>query len=157
MPLTVYVSGGVPPHALTDKEFVARYGNGATTRSQEGIRRTYFDSRCKAWLSALIQSDVAPKYRIVQEVTISSLPLSAQAPSYRGKMCPMKLGGIALGDAEGKILKAVFGREEREKAKLAGRETTRIRLNPISNESDLYYLFYVRDSVVVGMSIGVTE
>ena len=153
----VFEHGDFIPHVLTDKQLVVLYGDGAVTRSSEGINRTYFDPRCKSWLSASIQSDSSPEYRIIQELTISSLPLPVPAPSYRGKVCSLKLGGIALGDPEDKIFEAGFGKGKKEEAILAGRKIMRIRLNPLPNESDLYYLFYVRDSLIVGMAIGVTE
>ncbi len=153
----VFKNGDFVPHALTDRQIVAAYGAGEVTKSQYEVRRNYFDSRCKAWLSASIQMEASPEYRFVQELTISSIPVSKKASAYKGDLCSLSLGGVALGDRESEIYKAGFSKAKRDKSIFADKELVKIILNPMAGETDLYYVFYVKDNLVVGMSIGVTE
>lgn len=153
----VFKNGDFVPHALTDRQLVAAYGVGEVATSQYEVRRNYFDSRCKAWLSASIQMDANPEYRLVQELTISSIPISKKASTYKGDLCSLSLGGVALGDRESEIYKAGFSKARRDKSIIAGKELVKITINPIADETDLYYVFHVKDNLVVGMSIGVTE
>lgn len=153
----VFKVGDFLPHVLTEEQLIASYGAGEQSYYLGEVALTYLDKKCKTWLRASIQSDASPKYRIVQELTISSLPLSTRADSYPGDLCSLSLDGISLGESREEIPRARLMAARKESSILAGKEVTKITFNPIRDESDLYYSFYVLGNSIVGISIGVTE
>jgi hypothetical protein len=152
-----FARGDFVPHLLTDRDLVSRYGKGTLKRIEGGVERIYAAASCKVWLKYKVDSDSEPRYRIVEEITVSSFPLSSRRFTFKGKLCSLRLKGVALGDGEDDVLKLVGANVLRKSAVFAGRNVEELYVNPMPDETDLYYRIYLENRKVVAFSIGDTE
>ncbi len=156
--LDAFKKGDFVPHVFTDQQVTRQHGEGAVRRVDGGIERVYVSTGCKAWLRLSAGTDANPEYRIVEELLLSSIPLSEKEFSYKENLCKTSLHGISLGDKSSKIAKMFRGGlVKKGQAILAGKKFEEIYVNPNKDESDLYYRFYIKGSEVVAFSMGVTE
>ncbi len=157
--LDAFKKGDFVPHVFTDQQVTRQHGEGAVRHVDGGIERVYASTGCKVWLRLSVGTDADPEYRIVEELLLSSIPLSKKEFFYNESLCKTSLHGISLGDKSSKISKVFRGGGliKKGQATLAGRSFEEIYVNPNKDESDLYYRFYIEGSEVAAFSIGVTE
>jgi hypothetical protein len=156
--LLAFKHGDFIPHVFTDQQITREHGTGVVSRTNAEMNRIYTIAPCKTWLKLAVDLDAAAEYRIVQELTVSSIPLSKEKFPYKVDLCKISLVGISLGDSKVKVMKSIKGKlVTKRQTALAGQNVEELYVNPSSDESDLYYRFYLREAVVVGLSIGVTE
>lgn len=156
--LLAFRQGDFIPHVFTDQQITRKHGAGVVSRTTAGLDRVYNIARCNTWLKLSVETDANPEYRIVRELTISSIPLSKEKFHYKGDLCKIQLNGISLGDSESQAMRILKNKSlTKKKAMLAGRHLEELYVNPLLGESDLYYRFYLKDAVIVGLAMGVTE
>lgn len=156
--LEAFARGDFVPHVITDQSFVARYGVGAVRVTDAGMDRFYFDADCGVWLVASIDTDAEPQYRMVQELMVTSIPISEVKHLIKGEVCASGLKGIALGDSKDRVLNHFSG------ARIESITTTshevlveELIVRALEDDSALYYRVLVANNKVVGIGLGVTE
>jgi len=104
------------------------------------------------------EEDGSEEYRIVNELIVSNVLRKRETTPYMGEICNLKLNGVSLGDTASTLLERIHGlTRSRKMVKFFGKVVEEFYVNPDSEDSNLYYRYYVRNGVVIAFSIGVTE
>lgn len=152
-----FSAGDFVPHVYTEKRLVQRYGVGTVSNTSVGMERAYRSKDCAAWLVAQVETDASPAFRVVQALTVTSIPLPQASFQYSGDICSISLAGVSLGDNQDLVLAMFRGRWTKRAVQFAGRKVEEVRVTPDAGETDLYYKYYLSGAEVVGMELGVTE
>lgn len=146
------------PHAYSDADIVAEYGGGNFSQKAGAIYRTYYSERFNLWVRFTGDAGVASKYRVIEEIIVSSIELSKAKHPFHGSLFDLKLLGVKIGDSEIKVSHVMReGDSKRGETFLNGRRVLVYTRYREGSDIGLSYNFFIKNHKVVGLSIGITE
>ncbi|MBO9882527.1 hypothetical protein [Xanthomonas sp. D-109] len=121
--------GAYIPNAYKESDVIHRYGEGKKMLNSAGlIQRTYRDAATGMQVVITSNPDVAPKFRTIDEIRISSGHTDKTVPRTIESLKGLKLKGVAIGESYSKAIKASqdYGTIDTSKEKIGGHEFERI-------------------------------
>lgn len=158
-PTTDYISrvfrdAAYLPRVYDEADVLCRYGKGNESTDAAGlIRRRYRDPSTGLEVVITSNPDVAPAFRTVDEIRVSSIATGQHADETAEGLADLKLKGVRIGDPPSKAISAArnYGPMNTSHEKLA-----RFNVERVCGFSDggSNICFFVHENRVVAMAVG---
>lgn len=147
------------PYVYDESEIISRYGSGLVSRADGLIHRSYFDKSSDRWATFVSDQEVEDSFRTISEISVSTLGPVSTAGSSIEPLAHVGLFGVCIGDpasAALEIAKGKYGMHTTE-VRFFGVEVDQLTFFTSEDNTSTYYRYLIRDGVVAGMVIGITE
>lgn len=150
----VFADGAYRPHVYLEADVIKRYGKGDETVDRNGlIRRVYRDAASGGEVVITSNPDVAPKFRTVDEIRVSSLSSGKGAAGSVEALGSIALNGVRIGGPAAAVQKIA--------RQAAAKESVRDRLDGVVVDRTCIFLeggssncYFLREGKVVALSVG---
>lgn len=149
-----FADGGYRPHAYLDADVIKRYGKGAETVDQIGlVRRVYRDATSGREVVITSNPDVAPEFRTVDEIRVSSLSSGEGNAGTVEGLGAIALNGVRIGGPAAAVQKIA--------SQAAAKESVQDRLGGVVVDRTCIFLeggssncYFLREGKVVALAVG---
>ncbi|WOB50890.1 hypothetical protein NYR97_05740 [Xanthomonas hydrangeae] len=147
------------PHVYDDLQIIKRYGKGEVSELQYDFIRSFYDKSSQLWVSFIGDKEISSEFRVVQEVLISKYGPSTKRVGRLESISKISLFNIKIGDPRN-LVEAVAKNKRNfsfSKVQLFGAQVDQILFFPTERDSNTFYKFYLKNGVVVGIAVCVSD
>ncbi len=150
----VFADGAYRPRVYLEADVIKRYGKGAETVDQNSlVRRVYRDATSGREVVITSNPDVAPEFRTVDEIRVSSLSSGRGADGSVEDLGAIALNGVLIGGPAAVVQKIA--------SQAAAKESVQDRLGGVVVERTCIFLaggssncYFLREGKVVALAVG---
>ncbi|MBK0013249.1 hypothetical protein [Stenotrophomonas sp. S41] len=150
----VFADGAYRPRVYLEADVIKRYGKGAETVDQNGlVRRVYRDATSGCEVVITSNPDVAPEFRTVDEIRVSSLSSGKGNAGTVEGVGAIALNGVRIGGPAAAVQKIA--------SQAATKESVQDRLGGVVVERTCIFLeggssncYFLREGKVVALAVG---
>ncbi|WAT14758.1 hypothetical protein [Xanthomonas fragariae] len=147
------------PYVYDDLQITRRYGVGEVSKLQYDFIRSFYDNSSQLWVSFIGDKEISSEFRVVQEVLISKYGPHIKRNGKLESISKISLFNIKVGDSRN-VAEAVARKKRNfsfNKTQLFGNEVDQFIFFKMTGDSNVFYKFYLKNGIVVGIAVCVSE